>query len=211
MLSNTPLRVAVYVRVSSNDQHPENQRLELEQRIAREGWQATYFEEKESTLNTRPIKEGVLRGVLRGDYDAILVWKRERWARSLKELINDLDVLLLANRRFISHTEGLDYSTAQGKLMVHLLGSFAEFERDLIHERTYLGLDRARAQGKVLGRHPTDCGCGFRSADGLVFHNGDNKPIRNEHNKHIGWSKQTPSPKPPPATDGSQTPSHTHV
>lgn len=151
-MENAPLRVAVYVRVSKIDQHPENQLLELKQRADKEGWEATYFEEKESTRDYRPIKEDVLKAVMRGDYDAILVWKRDRWARSIKELLGDLSDLLGANRRFISHTEGLDYSSTKDRLLIHIFASFAEFERDLISERTKLGLARARAEGKKLGR-----------------------------------------------------------
>lgn len=151
-MAGTPLRVAVYVRVSKVDQHPENQLLELRARCEKEGWEATYFEEKESSRDYRAIKAEVMAAAMRGDYDAILVWKRDRWARSIKELVDDLNGLLTANRRFISHTEGLDYSSAKDRLLIHIFASFAEFERDLISERTKLGLARAVADGKKLGR-----------------------------------------------------------
>jgi DNA invertase Pin-like site-specific DNA recombinase len=205
-----PLRIAVYVRVSKGDQKPENQLLELQERVKKEGWTASFFEEKESTKNTRPVKEEVKKRVLKKEFDAVLVWKRDRWARTLSELIGDLNEFLAADSRFISHTEALDYSSAQGRLMVHLLASFAEFERDLNHERTNLGLARARAQGKILGRHPVGCGCGYHSPDGKV-HDGPVKPVRDEHNKAVGWRNQTPPEIPPPVSEEATLPENTGV
>ena len=154
------MRIAVYVRVSKSDMNPDNQRLHLIQHCVLKGWDYVIFEEKESTRETRPIKQEVLNLVRKGTFNGILVWKLDRWARSLQELIMDIDELTSKNKEFIVLTQPIDTTSASGRLFMQILGAFAEFEREIIRERTMAGLERAKAQGKRGGRHPLNCICG---------------------------------------------------
>lgn len=147
------MKVAIYLRVSREDLNPDNQRLELERYAKAMGWDYTIFEEKESTRKTRPIKNDLLQSALRKEYDTILVYKLDRWARSLQELINDLNLLRQNKVEFRSLGESITVNDdPRNMLMIHILGAFAEFERAIIRERTMSGLARARAEGKILGR-----------------------------------------------------------
>lgn len=146
------MKVAIYIRVSTRDQHPENQKLELEDYAKRQGYDYTIFEEQESTRKTRPIKESLLRALRKKEYEGLLIWKLDRWGRSINELVTDLRELTDKGIKIISLKEGIDYTTASGKLFANMLSAFADYEREIIRERTYLGLDRARAEGKKLGR-----------------------------------------------------------
>ena len=143
---------AIYVRVSKRDMCPANQLDQLEQYAHGKGWSYTIFSESESTRKTHPIKQAVLARLRKREFEGVLVWKLDRWARSLAELILELDEFQAKSIKFVSLTENIDMTTASGRLMVQIMGAFAEFERDLIRERTMAGLDRARAQGKTLGR-----------------------------------------------------------
>jgi DNA invertase Pin-like site-specific DNA recombinase len=146
------MKYAIYCRVSTRDQHPENQRLILEERAKREGWQYQVFEETESSRKTRPIKNELMNKLRQKEFDGVIVLKLDRWARSLPELVMDIKELTDKGITFISHRDNLDLSTATGKLQFHVLAALAEFERELIRERTNDGLDRAKAEGKTLGR-----------------------------------------------------------
>ena len=86
------------------------------------------------------------------EYDGVLVFKLDRWARSSTELVLEIDELIKKEIKFISYSDNLDFSTAAGKLHFQILGAFAEFERALISERTKEGIRRARLTGKTLGR-----------------------------------------------------------
>jgi len=146
------MKVAIYTRVSRSDLNLDNQKLKLEEYCKLKGWVYEMFEEKESTRKTRPVKQEVLARVRSGEFQAILVYKLDRWARSLQELIMDISELKNRNKDFIVLTQPIDTTNASGMLMFQILGAFAEFEREMIRERTLNGLDRARAQGKTLGR-----------------------------------------------------------
>lgn len=146
------MKVAVYVRISKRDMNPDNQKLQLVQHCDLKGWEYKIFEERESTRATRPIKQEVLNLVRNGAFNGILVWKLDRWARSLQELIMDIDELTGKGKDFIVLTQPIDTTNASGRLFMQILGAFAEFEREIIRERTFAGLDRARAEGKKLGR-----------------------------------------------------------
>lgn len=106
----------------------------------------------ESTRKSRPVKAELLNKLREGHYDGVLVYKLDRWARSSTELV--LEIRELANKgiAFISYTESLDFSTSTGRLHFQILSAFAEFERDLISERTKEGIYRAKNRGKTLGR-----------------------------------------------------------
>ena len=147
------MKVAIYCRVSRIDLNPENQKLELLQYAKAMGWDYIVFEELESTRKTRPIKKDIFNRACRREYDIILVYKLDRWARSLQELIYDLSILGQHKVKFISLKENITLDDdPRNMLMIHMLGAFAEFERAMIRERTIAGLERARSQGKKLGR-----------------------------------------------------------
>jgi DNA invertase Pin-like site-specific DNA recombinase len=146
------MKIAIYVRVSKRDMNPDNQRLQLEEYANRQGWEFRVFEERESTRKTRPIKQELLTRLRKMEYDGVLVWKLDRWARSLQELIMDVTELMNRKITFTVLTEPIDTSSPSGMLTMQILGAIAQFERSMIRERTMAGLERARAQGKTLGR-----------------------------------------------------------
>lgn len=146
------LKIAIYIRVSKRDMHPENQLIQLERHAKLKEWDYTIFEETESTRKTRPIKQQLMGDLRNGVYDGVLIWKLDRWARSLQELVMDVDELTNKGRQFIVLTAPIDTTSASGRLFLQILGAFAEFEREIIRERTIAGLERARAKGKKLGR-----------------------------------------------------------
>jgi len=146
------MKVVIYCRTSKLDQHPENQELQLVEYAKRMGWQFDVFEEQESTRKTRPIKEFVLQKLRQKEYDALLVWKLDRWGRSLQELVSNLQELTAKSVKIVSLQDNIDYTTASGQLFANMLACFAEYERSIIRERTLAGLERAKKQGKQLGR-----------------------------------------------------------
>jgi DNA invertase Pin-like site-specific DNA recombinase len=146
------MNVALYMRVSRDDLNLENQKIPLEKEAQRRGYQYTIFQEEESTRNTRPIKEELLNKLRRGEFDGVMVTKIDRWARSLQELIMNIEELKNRGKHFIVLTQPIDTSNSSGMLMFQILGAFAEFEREMIRERTLAGLDRARKKGIKLGR-----------------------------------------------------------
>ena len=181
------MKFAIYVRVSRGDLHHENQKLRLIEYANQKGWEYEIFEEFESTRKTRPIKENILSLIRKGKFDGILIYKLDRWARSLQELIMNVTEITNRGKQFVVLTQPFDTTSSAGMLMMQILGAFAEFEREIIRERTLAGLDRARAWGKIGGRHPKDCGCGKVLENGKI-HNGSIKPIRDEHNMIVGWN-----------------------
>jgi putative DNA-invertase from lambdoid prophage Rac len=145
-------RIALYVRVSTSEQTTENQKIRLVEYAENNGYAYDIYEETESTRKTRPVKQNLLAKLRNHEYDAVVVYKLDRWARSSTELILDTKELIDKGVGFISVSDSLDFSTAAGKLHFAILSAFAEFERELIRERTIEGLRRAKKQGKVAGR-----------------------------------------------------------
>ena len=146
------MKIAIYCRVSSRDQTPDNQRIRLTEYAREKEWEFEVYTEVESTRNTRPVKAELLYKLREGKYDGVLVYKLDRWARSSTELVLEIRELVSKGVVFISYTENLDFSTSTGRLHFQILSAFAEFERDLISERTKEGIYRARIRGKTLGR-----------------------------------------------------------
>jgi DNA invertase Pin-like site-specific DNA recombinase len=144
--------IALYIRVSTSEQTVENQRIRLVEYAKQNNCTYDMFEEVESTRKTRPVKQALLAKLRQKYYDAVVVYKLDRWARSSTELILDTKELLDKGIGFISISDNLDFSTASGKLHFQILSAFAEFERELIRERTIEGLRRAKLQGKQAGR-----------------------------------------------------------
>jgi DNA invertase Pin-like site-specific DNA recombinase len=146
------MKIALYCRVSTQEQNLDNQKRLLKDFAQKSNWEYTFFEEKESTRKTRPIKYNLLQALRRKEYDGVCVVKLDRWARSTIELINEITELHEKNINFISIRENIDFNTSAGRLQFTIFSAFAQFERDLIRERTLDGLARAKAQGKKLGR-----------------------------------------------------------
>ena len=146
------MKFAIYVRTSTSDQNTDNQTIHLVEYAKRMNWEYDIFEEQVSTRKTRPIKEVVLQSIRDGKYDGVLIYKLDRWARSLTELVINVDEITGKGKEFVVATQPIDTTNAAGKLFLQILAAFAEFEREIISERTKAGLERARAQGKTLGR-----------------------------------------------------------
>lgn len=146
------MRVALYARVSTGGQDTKNQLPALTRYAEAQGWDAVLFEEQESARGTRPIKQEVLRALRAGEFAGVVVWKLDRWGRSVSELVREIHELTERGRFFASITDNIDLSTATGKLHLTILAAFAEFEKNLISERTREALARKKAEGVQLGR-----------------------------------------------------------
>lgn len=148
------MRIALYARVSkAGDQNPMNQLLELRRwaSLAQHEIVGEFVDEM-SSRDTRPNKELVLKKMRLGEIDGVAFHALDRWGRTMSELVLELEEFARSGKALISLKEGLDLSNAAGRLMANVLAAMANFERDRIRERTLLGLARARAQGKKLGR-----------------------------------------------------------
>jgi len=145
-------KVAIYVRVSTHEQNLDNQILPLVGYCQRMGYDYTIFKEKESTRKTRPVQWDLYNRLLRKEFDGLVIYKFDRWARSTKELIDHIERLVEKGVFIYSFTENIDLNTAMGRAMFTIISAFAQLERDIISERTKAGLARARAKGKRLGR-----------------------------------------------------------
>lgn len=152
LLGYIKMKVAIYARVSTEEQTTQNQILALEKHAQRLDWEYEIFEEQESSRKTRPVKNAVYQALLKGEFDGLLIYKFDRWARSTQELVTEIDILVNRGIGIYSLSEGIDLTTSMGKAMLTIMSAFAQLERDLIRERTLAGLERARSQGKTLGR-----------------------------------------------------------
>ena len=154
------MRCALYTRVSTLDQNPENQAIELRRYVEARGWALTreYTDHGVSgARESRPALDDLLADAKRRRFDVLVCWRLDRLGRNLKHLITLLDEFQALGIAFVSLAEGIDATTPAGKLQMHILGAIAEFERDRLRERTLAGLERARRAGKRLGRprvHP---------------------------------------------------------
>src|SRR5690349_11676011 len=151
-------RVALYLRVSTNGQTVENQRLELEAWAGRAGHEvvATYTDAGISGAkgrDRRPEFDRMLKDAVRRRFDLLAAWSVDRLGRSLPDLVNALKDLHEAGVGLFLHQQGLDTTTASGRAMFGMMGVFAEYERAMISERVKAGLERVKAKGeKKLGR-----------------------------------------------------------
>jgi len=179
------MKAAIYLRVSRADLNLDNQRIPLMDYANRMGWESEVFEEKESTRHTRPVQVELYNRLCRKEFGALLIFKLDRWARSMVELVTHMTTLHEKGVLVISLRENIDLGTSGGRLFMNMLAAFADFERDIISERSKAGVDRAKAIGKIRGRHPVGCGCGLKGHDGPV------KPVR-ENNVVTGWKREAP-------------------
>jgi putative DNA-invertase from lambdoid prophage Rac len=117
------------------------------------GWSILQvIEEIASGANVRPKRAEVFKAALRRECDVVVVWKLDRWGRSVSDLIGSIREMAAAGVVFASVTDAIDISTPTGKAMVAFLATFAEFERDLLRERVKAGMTDARNRGKSIGR-----------------------------------------------------------
>jgi putative DNA-invertase from lambdoid prophage Rac len=148
------MRAAIYARVSTVDQEPENQLQELRRYVEARGWSAVEYVDRgvSGAKDRRPPIDQLLTDAKRRRFDVLVCWRLDRLGRNLKHLITLLDELQSLGVAFVSLAEGIDATTPAGKLQMHILGAIAEFERERIRERVLAGLRRARIQGQRLGR-----------------------------------------------------------
>lgn len=145
-------KVAIYARVSTREQTTDNQKIILLEYAKNQNWDFEFFEEQESTRKTRPIKYDLMQRLRNKEFDSVCVLKLDRWGRSTIELAGEIQELKEKGIDFISLRDNIDLSTASGQLQFNIISAFAQFERDIIRERTLDGLARAKAEGKTLGR-----------------------------------------------------------
>ena len=157
MSTDRSTRVAVYVRTSTTHQTVENQLLELRQYVAARNLIAVeYSDQISGTMDRRPGLDALMKDARRRKFSTVLVWSLDRAGRSLSHLVSLIDELQELGIAFVSLREGLDLSTAAWRFQVQVLACLASFERDRLRERVMSGLARARAEGKRLGRRPSE-------------------------------------------------------
>ena len=171
-----------YARVSTNDQNPELQVDALE----KAGAEQVFQEKFTGTSRERPELSQCLRMLRSGD--VLVVWKLDRLARSLKDLVEIVQDLQDRGIGFKSLTESIDTTSSGGRLVFHIFGALAEFERDLIRERTMAGLEAARARGRKGGRKPSLSKTDTQKAAAMLL---DPKITKTEVAKHFGVSRTT--------------------
>ena len=147
-------RAGLYARVSTNDQQTLPMQLRaLREYAARRGWSViSQVKEVGSGASQRQMREKLIEAARRREIDVVLVWRLDRWGRSVADLLATLTELEHLGVGFVSLTEALDLTTPAGRAMAGLLAVFAEFEREILRERVRAGLAHARANGKRLGR-----------------------------------------------------------
>ena len=151
-------KVALYMRVSSVDQHPETQLHDLRAMARQRGLEiiAEYTDRISGTKARRPGLDELLRDARRGRFQVVMVWASDRIARSVRHFLEVLDELNHLNIEFVSFRENLDTGGPLGRAVVIIIGAVAELERNLIIERVRAGMRRARLEGRHIGRRPLD-------------------------------------------------------
>src|SRR3974390_2598227 len=151
--SKTVLRAGLYARVSTNDHQTLPMQLRaLREYAARRGWSVfSQVKEVGSGASQRVMREKLIEAARRREIDVVLVWRLDRWGRSVADLLATLQELQHLGVGFVSLTEALDLTTPAGRAMAGLLAVFAEFEREILRERTRAGLAPARGNGRRLG------------------------------------------------------------
>ncbi|HVU48170.1 MAG TPA: recombinase family protein, partial [Terracidiphilus sp.] len=147
-------RAALYLRVSTVDQHPETQVHDLRQMAAQRGFEivAEYTDRISGVKARRPGLDDLMRDARRGKFDVVLVWASDRIARSVRHFLDVLDELNRLGVEFASFREQIDTSGPLGRAIVVIIGAIAELERNLIIERVKAGMRRARLEGRQIGR-----------------------------------------------------------
>jgi DNA invertase Pin-like site-specific DNA recombinase len=150
------MKAAIYARVSTQDQQCEMQLTDLRSYVERMGWTGVEYVEKASGKAgvKRPELARLMADAQQRRVDVVLVWKLDRFGRSVQEFVDRVLLLDRAGVRFIAVTQGIDtdQGSPAGKLLMHILAAIAEFERDLIRERVKAGVAEAKRKGKHCGR-----------------------------------------------------------
>ncbi len=151
-------RAPLYMRVSTLDQHPETQLLDLRQMAAQRGLDIVheYTDRISGAKARRPGLDQMMGDARRGQFDVVLVWASDRIARSVKHFLEVLDELNRLNIEYVSFRENIDTGGPLGRAIVVIIGAIAELERNLIIERVRAGMRRARLEGRHIGRRPLD-------------------------------------------------------
>src|SRR2546426_3102895 len=154
---NSPVRAGLYARVSTHDQQTlPLQRRAMRDYATRRGWTIMVeIKEVGSGASVRELRQKLLEAARRRDIDVVVVWRLDRWGRSMADLVTTLQELRHLDVGFVSLMEALDLTTPSGRAMAGLLAVFAEFEREILRERVRAGLAHARENGTRLGRPPT--------------------------------------------------------
>ncbi len=149
-------RAAIYARVSTTDQNCALQLTELRQYVERNGWSATEYVDQgvSGAKRSRPALDRLMADARLRRFDVVVVWKLDRFGRSMINLIDHLRDLDALGIRFVAPTQGIDTDqrSPTGRLILHILAALAEFERELIRERTRAGVAEAKRRGKHCGR-----------------------------------------------------------
>jgi DNA invertase Pin-like site-specific DNA recombinase len=151
-------RAALYLRVSTVDQHPETQLLDLRQMATQRGYEivAEFTDKISGTKAKRPGLDAMMADARRGRFDVVLVWASDRIARSVKHFLDVLDELNRTGVEYVSFRENIDTGGPLGRAIVVIIGAIAELERALIVERVRAGLRRAQLEGRPIGRPPLE-------------------------------------------------------
>jgi DNA invertase Pin-like site-specific DNA recombinase len=151
-------RAALYMRVSTLDQHPETQLYDLRQMASQRGYEIVqeYTDRISGAKSRRQGLDQMMVDARRGRFDVVLVWASDRIARSVKHFLDVLDELNRLNIEYVSFRENIDTGGPLGRAIVVIIGAIAELERNLIVERVRAGMRRARLEGRHIGRRPLD-------------------------------------------------------
>jgi len=152
-----PLRAGLYARVSTHDQQTLPLQIHaMRDYAAKRGWSlVAQIKEVGSGASQRELRESLLATARRREIDVVMVWRLDRWGRSVADLVSTLQELQHLGVGFVSLTEALDLTTPAGRAMAGLLAVFAEFEREILRARVRAGLAHAREKGQCLGRPQT--------------------------------------------------------
>lgn len=147
-------KAAIYARVSTQDQRTLPMQIQTLRKYAKDrGWKVVIeIRDTASGAIDRPRRDEILRAARKREIDTVLVWKLDRWGRSLVDLMASLRELTELNVGFVSMTEALDLTTTTGRAMSGMLAIFADYEREILRERVKMGMAQARLAGRVPGR-----------------------------------------------------------
>lgn len=150
------IRVALYSRVSTEIQNTEGQEGEMKEYAKHRGWEVTriYRDKMSGAKSSRPELDELMADAKKRKMDIVLVWRFDRFARSVSHLLQALETFRTLGIEFVSISELVDTSTPTGKMVFTVLGAVGDLERSLISERVRMGLRNARKKGKRLGRPP---------------------------------------------------------
>jgi DNA invertase Pin-like site-specific DNA recombinase len=153
------MKVGLYTRVSTFDQNPETQRLDLEQMVRQRGWEIVHEYRDVGISGARARRPGLdqlLSDARKGKLDLVLTWSIDRVARSTKHFLQVLDELHDLNIQFVSFREQIDTGGPLGRAVIIIVSALAELERHIIVERVRAGMRRARLEGAQIGRRPAN-------------------------------------------------------